>query len=235
MPLLLNSAEGGTNGTTVTTGNSGGNSGTAFDAVSIGSGAALTYDSTRSAHGNLSYNFSTGVTAVLSNVQWTTIIGGFQPQIWFRAYSLFTSVPAATQRIFTSTNGSTGAAIFVVLTTGHIQCRTGAAGTQTLNSTNAITAGQWFRLEGFVIGDPSVGQVEFKLFLGGSVDSITPTETQTSAATVNTTGQVNACSFGISTNTANAGPYWEDDIGLSTTGYIGPVISPPVLSNFRLT
>ena len=39
MTQLLNSAEGGSNGTTVTTGNSGGTSGNAFDSVLIGTGA----------------------------------------------------------------------------------------------------------------------------------------------------------------------------------------------------
>jgi hypothetical protein len=55
--LKQNTAEGGTNTTTVTTGNSGGASGDAFDAVSIGASNGLTFTSTTPWAGSLSYAF----------------------------------------------------------------------------------------------------------------------------------------------------------------------------------
>jgi hypothetical protein len=54
MAIYYNNAEGGTPGATVTTGNSGGNSGTAFNTVTLGTGA-LTYSIANPYNGQLSY------------------------------------------------------------------------------------------------------------------------------------------------------------------------------------
>ena len=231
MTLLTNNAEGGTSGTTVTTGNSGGASGNAFDVVSIGTGAALTFDNTHAAHGSLAYEFSTGSTSGLSRVQYTTAMGT-QSQVWFRLYCYLTANPAATIRLWDADQSATACGVIVVLSTGHLQFRTGSAGTQTLNSTNAVPLNAWWRLEGFCTGSATTGQVEFKLYT--TPDSTTPLETQTSASNINTTGTMDHYSFGISTNTANVAAFWEDDLGLSSTGYIGPALSgpSPVISQY---
>jgi hypothetical protein len=219
-PVTLgNSAEGGTSGTTVTTSNSGGSSGNAFDVVNVGPGATGTFDSTEAAHGGLSYAFATGPTAALARVQWTTSMGT-QTQVWYRAYLYFNSDPAATVRVVNQDQGVTACAVIVVLPTGKLQIRTGTAGAQTLTTTNTIPLHQWFRIEGYPIGSPSAGQVQLKLFK--SADSTTPDETDTSAPTINTNGAMNTYNFGVSTYTANVAEYWEDDIGVSNVGYLGP-------------
>src|SRR5436190_10712109 len=52
---LENTAEGGSNGTTVTVGNSGGASGDPFDIVSIGGSSAIVFDNAHVHDGSLAY------------------------------------------------------------------------------------------------------------------------------------------------------------------------------------
>lgn len=63
MARVDNTAEGGSNGTTVTTGNSGGASGTAFSAVTIGAGNTLTFSNATVLFGTMSYLFVVGTAA----------------------------------------------------------------------------------------------------------------------------------------------------------------------------
>jgi hypothetical protein len=220
---LVNSFEGGTTTTTLTTGNSGGISGNAFDTVTIGASATLAFDSTHAAHGGLSCEAATGGSSVTSFAMWTTSMGT-QTQVWFRLYLYFTANPAATTFVFrTLVNNATACAALAVTTTGKLRALDSASTTIT-TSAASIPLNQWFRAEGFFVSDPSVGQTEIKLF--STADSPTPTETDTSAATQNTTGGQNSYRYGMTGALANGGPFWIDDIGLSNTGYLGPSVVP---------
>ena len=81
------------------------------------------------------------------------------------------------------------------------------------------------RLEGYLTGNSSTGQLQIQLFT--SPDSPTPAETQTSPATENTLGAATAAQFGLVGALANSGPYWVADIGLSSAGYLGPYAQAP--------
>jgi len=105
-----------------------------------------------------------------------------------------------------------------------------AAGARIFTFTGTVPLNAWFRIEGFVTGNASTGQVELKQF--NDPASATATETQTSAASVNTGGTMDTYEFGMPvTPSANNGPFWMDNIGLSSTGYLGPatVTSPGVM------
>jgi hypothetical protein len=221
--LLTNSAEGITpSGTTVTTANSGGASGNAFDVVTVtSSGQTCASDSARSAHGALSIQLATGATAAGTFVRWNTSMGT-QTTIWFRVYAYYTANPASNIRIWNATASGTSCGSVLVSTTGKLLFAN-SAGTTVLTSTNSIPLNAWFRLEGFLTGNASTGQLEFKLFL--TPDAVTPDETQTSAATQATTGPPTDYTFGNGgTSTSNFGPIWIDDLALSSTGYPGPVV-----------
>jgi hypothetical protein len=217
--VLLNGADGGISGSAVTTGNSGGASGNPFDGVAIGAGNTVNFDNTQVIHGPLSYTFACGATPGLAELQWSTSMGT-QAEVWFRMYLYLTANPAATIRLFAANQVTTACANLVVLTTGHFQARAGAAGTPILGSTNAIPLNAWFRVEGFFIGDAAVGQVQYSVY--DTPDSTVATETQTSAANLNTTGTMDHYTFGISTNTANVVQFWMDSLGVSSAGFIGP-------------
>jgi hypothetical protein len=75
VPSLVNTAAGGTNAATVTTGNSGGSGDTAWDTVTIGSGAALVYDNTAANVASaLGYKITLGATQVAVTMKWTTAL-----------------------------------------------------------------------------------------------------------------------------------------------------------------
>src|SRR5258707_3093639 len=99
MTLLVNSFEGGTSGSAVSTANSGGASGNAFDSVTIGTGATVAYDNAHAAHGSLALQIATAGTSAAANAQWSTSMGS-QGTIWFRLYAYFTANPGVTTRLF---------------------------------------------------------------------------------------------------------------------------------------
>lgn len=220
MTLLLNSFEGGTSGTTISTGNSGAASGTAFNYVNINGGAALAYDNTHAAHGSLSARFTSSATPGAPYLQWSTALGT-QTQVWFRAYLYFASNPANQHSVVDLINGGNLCSRVNITIAGKL-IATDTTGSAIFTTTNSIALNQWVRIEGYVIASATVGQVQLKLF--NVPDSVTPTETQTSAATQNTYTSMADYNFGVAVNTANVA-FWMDDIGLSSTGPIGPVPS----------
>jgi hypothetical protein len=219
MTTLTNSFEGITpSGTTVSTGNSGGISGNAFDVVSIGGGATLASDSAHAAHGSLSAKFVTAGAAD-NLLEWTSSMGS-QAQVWFREYLFFAALPANNFPVWRADHSGGLAGLFFVDTSGILHMQDSGFGT-IFNMTNPIPVGQWFRIEGFLIGNASTGQGELKLFT--SADSAVPLETKTSAANVNTAGTLDTYRYGV--NFAAGITIWMDDVGLSSTGYLGPAVT----------
>lgn len=209
MTLLVNSFEGGTNTTAISTGNSGGASGNAFDV--IGS-TAPTFSSTWAAHGSLSAHSAGGY------CEWTTSMGT-QTQVWFRMYLYLAVAPAGTIDCFYTRDAAVTSPGSIQMTSGRVLELVYQAGT--LHSmTTLVPLNQWIRLEGFITGSATVGQMALNMYL--TMDSTTADESYTSAATLNTLAALTGYWFGSS---SAASPFWMDDIGLSSTGYIGPVAS----------
>jgi hypothetical protein len=220
-----NSFEGGTDGTAISIGNSGGASGDPFDVVTIGTGDTVAYSAAQAEHGALSGVVTTPATAANGSIGWSAAsLGSGLVQAWFRLYLY---VPAL------QTSGSNRVVRFVSSPTtyqggigynsaGKIITQSATGATQT---TSAITLppGQWHRLEGYLIGSPTAGQIEVRIFKGANVDGFTPDEVNTSPATVNTTGPFDTVTFGNPSSLASHTLYL-DDLGVSTAGYIGPAI-----------
>lgn len=226
MAVVTNSFEGGTNGTLLTTANTGGTSGNAFDVVNnTGSGAVDNFDNTHTAHGTMAIKVATGVTGVQACTRWTTSVGTVS-QAWFRAYLYFTAIPTAITRFmgYANSSGSNTCGIVAVNTSGKIQFFN-ASGSSIITTTNVIPLNAWFRVEGMLIGSATVGQLQLKTFTT-SMDGVVPDELLTSTATQNTFGSPGMFSFGQVASTASVGPFWMDDVGISTLGYLGPYGSP---------
>lgn len=224
MTTLLNSFEGGTSGTTISTGNSGGASGNAFNSVTVGSGCTVAYSNTVAAHGALSAEFATPVSAANALVLWTTSLTGTSlPQVWVRGYVYLLALPTggSTLRIINTRSGSAICGVLGITPAGKVVTLNSSGSPQT-TSTTTVPVNQWFRLEGYVIGDPSVGQLQVQIFL--SPDSATPTETNTTPATVDTNTTINRVDYGNPTSIASY-TFYMDNLGASSTGYIGPVVT----------
>lgn len=233
MTTLTNTFAGGTAGNAITAGNSGGLSGNAFDMVNTGSGATLTYDgSMGSGQGPLACALTTGGTAAAASCVWSTSMGT-QTTIYFREYLYFPSLPSASLFVFQCLSAGTQCAVVRVGATGQlaVQDATGATLYQSPFVT-PVPAGRWFRLEGFVTGSATVGQVSLSAYLGYQAawdtvqSNVQPTVTFTSSATQNTTGSPDIYRFGMSQAQANVS-YWLSGLGLSSTGPPGPV--PPAV------
>jgi hypothetical protein len=225
MSAASNNAEGGTNGTTVTTANSGGTSGDGWDTVTITASTTLTFSSAQSAHGSLSYLMTTPASAITSFVQWTSTTLGSAQTKWSRIYGYFDTTVVAASRImqFTDTSGTVVGGIGLNGTaTRHFKI-SDATNTAILTGTAAVPVNQWFRLEFMCFSDASVGQMELKIFL--TADSTTPDEVLTTTATQNTNGNViQRAVFGLMTGIASA-TFYMDDLAVSDTGYLGPAVA----------
>lgn len=221
MTILTSSFEGGTVGATISTGNSGAASGNPFDSVSIGASATAVYDNAHAAHGSVAAEFTTAGTATTSLLEWTTTMGT-QTTIWYRLYVYLASTPTPAFRAFQARSGATHAASVLFSGTA-IQLSAGAAFGADVTFTTHPPIGSWFRMEGFFTGDPSAGVVNASLYT--SMDSATPTETHTVSG-LNTTGTLTQYWFGQSNSVTGSGPFWLDDVGISNTGFLGPIIPP---------
>ncbi len=230
MTVLTNSFEGGTNGAALTplvSGNTGGASGNFFDAITAtaASGAVDVFDNTHVAHGTMACKIATGINSVQSLNRWSTSIGAV-PQVWFRTYLYFTAIPSALFRFigFANSSGSNTCATVAISPTGKVEFFN-ATGSAVITTANAIPLNAWFRVEGLLIGSATVGQMQLKTFTT-AMDGQVPDEMLTSTAVQNTFGPPGLYSFGQVSNQANVAPFWMDDIGLSTTGYLGPYGTP---------
>jgi hypothetical protein len=220
---LTNSFEGGTDGATITAAGSGGASGSAFDSVFIGTGDTLAYSAALAAHGTLGLQVAVGTPAKEASVSWIASLGGpGLAQAWFR---LYLNVPAfmasGTNRVVRVRNGTTYCGGIGYNAAGQIVTLNTSGAVQTTSAT-ALAAGQWHRIEGYLIGSATAGQIEVRIFAGANMDGTTPDEVNTTPATVNTSGTFDTVAFGNPQSVA-AHTCYLDDLGASTTGYIGPV------------
>lgn len=221
--LLTNSFEGGTNGTTISTGNSGGVSGSPFSSVTIGSGGSLTYSNSEYAHGGISSEFSTSTTASSVYLRWGEPTFGVQANVWFRFYAYLTAFPSVNLHIWYAGSGGFPQASLLAISPAGKLLMTNAAAATVITSSNSIPLNQWFRVEGYVLNSSSNATISVSLF--DSPDAQVSVET-VKAANVNTGGPIVAIEFGLANNVANVGPFWLDDLGLSNTGPLGPVSFP---------
>jgi len=172
-----NSGAGGSNGTTVTTGNSGGSSGQAFDTVSIGGTGTLTFDNTNPiTTGGLDYKFVTDASSDAIYVAWLPAsLGGPFYECWGRVYFNFPATPAANTSLVVAcynsfANGNKPCSLSLS-TGGHILAQYGAGATNagsTVLSTNTTYRVEWhFALAGNGSGD----LIEYYLYVGDSTSA----------------------------------------------------------------
>lgn len=218
-----NKAEGGSNSTSVTIGNSGGASGNAWS--SVGGTNALTYTNVNVARGSLGYRYEqkTSEGAVL-DWNFTGIT-----ELYGRNYFYLTGYAPATQtliRLFGS-NGSNEAYRADLLTTGQVRLRD-ATGTTLSTSPSSLQTGVWYRFEWHCISGATDGTLEFRLF---TADQTTAFYSYTNTA-CNTYTAVTNAQFGPAFTTTILPVMFGDEFALNTTGWIGPAAgallnSPP--------
>lgn len=170
--------DGATNGTTVARSNSGRKAGIPVDAMSIGSGASVTYDTSLAYHGSASVRITTGGSAVNSYAMHERMYrpanGAAQVlTLWIYQASAF----SATCSMVMIANATTQRMLEIRLTgTGKIRL-INAAGTQTQETSASISLNTWVRVDVLFTPHASAGVTQIKLY--NNPASSTPTETTT--------------------------------------------------------
>lgn len=206
-----NNFSGGTDGVTITTGNSGGTSGDAWSTVA----GAPAYEADN----------ATGLRAPMSCL-WTSNSdrlrwGGLTfaaRRFWIRQYLYFTANPATDEQplnVNHEGSGITNCALFV--TTAGKLALNNTAGSQVGITTNSISLNQWIRYEIQIDIGTTTSNSAFELRLYNSPDSFTVTETVSASGLNFETTLTDRISWVRSANT-----YQSDSHAVTDTGWPGP-------------
>lgn len=229
---LYNTAEFGSSGTTVTINDVPTDGSTKWDDVIIDFGATLTYDTSRAAHGSRSIRLTTTGASQTAYASWTTALGGAFPTLWFRGLFYWPANPATDTTVISFRNPSGMCANIQINTAGKLQVQNAGFGTA-FTMASSIPLNDWWRVEGYVTGDPSAGVVELKFFRGADDDL--PTETM-SATGQNTGGQLTVIQYGMPFSKPSIDMSM-DDLAVSSTGYVGSAnnAAPDIVTDISIT
>ena len=159
---LSNSFEGGSDETTITTGNSGGASGNAWSSVYFGAGS-LVYDSALAASGAFSARMTVATPQDAIQLRWEPADFGTVTDHYGRIYIYRTANPSFPSTLFNFFNITpTLCASMVISSVGEISIRD-SVGTQDEASTG-ITLNAWTRIEWHLTNHASAGAFECKFY-----------------------------------------------------------------------
>lgn len=216
--LFTNSFEQGTSGTNITTANSG-NPSAPFDITAAGSGATLAYDNAHAAHGSLAAKSQTTTGVTNAWAGWSTSFPSWTATVYFRAYFYWTANPASNVDLIAFQDSSGSLCGKFRLTAGGKITLLDATQSNHGTSTNTVPLNAWFRMDGFLTGSATAGQLQVSIYTGSGGDSTTALETVTSPATLGTNTVPGQVHYGhAATGQANIGPFWWDDVALSDSG-----------------
>lgn len=210
MTLKSNTAEGGTDGVTVTTGNSGGASGDAFTAVSGGVTGGITYSSSQAKRGSsLSYLMQVAAAAAVACTM--DISDTADATYTIRAYLYLNAYPSTTIQgpigIRSAANASIGR--LNMSTSGALQVVLGTANTTSAFSTATLALNNWYRLEVYGTG---VGTASASM----TCDVYDGDSTGTPYLTTGLTGQNTSATVGIARygrlGTGGSNDWYLDDL-----------------------
>jgi hypothetical protein len=218
-----NSAEGGTNGTSVTAANSGGASGTAFTVFTKGSGAGVTYSTAADAHGVLGYSM-TGASGTATSMGWN---GYSAPSIALRFYyNPGPTLPSTVIRLADIRNASGTAARIELSASNQIFIQNNA-GTTVTTFAHALQANTWYRIELAMSVSSSAATINAAYYL---LDATTPVDPAYATTTGNTgAANITQVTIGSTASATWTGTSYFDDAATLTpsTAFIGPVTSSP--------
>jgi hypothetical protein len=213
-----NNFEGGTNGNTIATSDTG--SGNAWDAVTLPAGTGtLTYD-TAHTYGALAGKLVCGTTSTTAYLQWSTAtLGSITGDAYGRFYVYMTSNPFNINAQCLFRNNGTNRCRLSINTAGKIEVRD-KSGVVQATSTNSLALNQWNRVEFHVTFATSTGFMEVKLFQ--NADSTTATETLTSASNLDFGGTTNNEFLIGWVSSQTSRTQWLENIVWGAASYPGP-------------
>lgn len=213
MALPLRNACTGTDETTVTTGNSGGSSGTAWDACFIGTNASCVYETATSIASSSCIRISTGATSTTVTPTWTTGAVRQYGRIYW-ACANYTTTPC----VFRVRSGGTQTCRVTVSSTGNVQIRN-TSNTVVATGAATLSTNTWYQFR-FDVARGSSADVTVWVYhptTNALIDTITATAQNFG------TGTPGEWTFGVVTNTPSHPALYIDEIYITDTGPVGPV------------
>ncbi|MGB4762070.1 MAG: hypothetical protein WBP12_01775 [Candidatus Saccharimonas sp.] len=229
MPIITNSAEGGSNNVVPTTGNTGGGSGTAATSVTVGTGNALIFSDAYPSHGSLGYQFDYGTTAG-GSLRWNISESG---RLVYRFYIRISELPTAQEYIAGIRNSSGFMCIACIGSDGKFIMQNAAGtGIAASRATNTFPLDQQVRLEIAVTKGTTTsnGTIEYAYYLG---DSASVVYSWSSSAQNTGTTDIAQVVMGRNTAAAEARTIWYDTMRAETlaSGWIGAEAMTTTLIN----
>lgn len=215
-------AEGGSDGTALTTANSGGASGTAWDTCQRGTNATNEFDTATAAVGSLSVLIATGATSTTAYNRWngaiTTLWASGLTTHYGRLYVRLSALPAADRTIveFLDTTAATNRANIRIRTDGTVRLRNAANGT-VATSVTTLSINTWYRLE-YRIDGSTTGAYELHIYSGSSTTALEDIV----GGTANFGGTIGAAGYGYVSAVASLPSIWYDGIQINDVALPGP-------------
>ena len=193
------------NGVTLTTGN------TDFDNLFASGSGTFTSSTSSTIHGTFGRFNTTTSSTDFARKQYSSTSSRF-----YRFYIRLSSLPAATATLFSLLDapGTSTVSALRMQTDGTILLRNGVVTVDT--STTALNTNEWMRIELFY--NAAASTQTMRIYAGADVDSTTPTETLTGAAT---NGATSYMQYGMITSQASQ-TYDLDEVESSTVTWLGP-------------
>lgn len=213
-PDLINEHfEGGSNGTTISTSNS-----TLPSNPTIGSGAAVTFDSSIKHLGALSAKVFVGNPAAFT-VMLPVNAGADVLSLYVRGYVMFDTIPAAnaTWCAFATSAGATLARV-QLMPTGQLRVQNGTA-TTIGTTTTVLAADTWYGFEWHA--EVAGATQEFRLYDSDHTDLLEPAITGAYTGT-----GLRRWQLGNVTGVPNSWNIWFDDLAADDTKFVGPLGVP---------
>jgi hypothetical protein len=231
MAALINTAEGGANGTSVTTANSAGTSGDAFTAIAKPTGSSVEFSTSASADGSLGYNITT-TSAVAAYLAWSSMPAATR---WVGAFKFkLLSMPTTTLTISRFKGVNTAAASLGITTAGKLQLYNNAGtGISATLFTTVLSANTTYRIEYAITpgATSTSGAAEIALYTNNGSTAI-ETQSVTGQNFDGAAGPISQFRVGqIVAGTWNGTTYF-DTIRVQdlSTGFIGPYSSGATVS-----
>jgi hypothetical protein len=227
MAILTNSAEGGTNSTVVTVGNSGGVSGDPFSWVQ----STVQYTTAQAAHGGVAFRWVGAASTDAGSVAYGISGATMAVSTYFRL-SDTTQPGSLLYRLGVSGVSDGAAQVFWSGGAGNLNLRSRSVTHWT--SPSPLPENQWIRVELYATAGSSTttGSLRLAYYLG---DSTTPTGDSGLITGINVAeavGAFNEITVGKSSLQAYVGDFYWDSIqvrtGADATGLIGPWPVPPL-------
>lgn len=211
--------EAGTNTNTIATGDAG--SATAWDSVTIGTGATVKYDSGQKAHGSLSAKIVHGGTTTASFLLWSTAFGT-QTDHYGRAYFYWPGgSPAGTTLLIYNRLSGSGCWRIQVNTSGKFEICNNSAVVVATSTTSVPAGAAWMRLEYHCVHNNAAGAVTLRIYKTSIDAAIASFDEELSTGAIDTLNSSNEILFGVILNMASF-TLQMDDIAAGGTTWFGP-------------